>query len=135
MSGADNSSASPEDLLRHLGSSHLAEANAASAVLSMRGSRLALRSTDQRAASLTIIYARRRLLLAGFQSAHVERLRCAMNELIENLRPLGRMLVDILDIRNTHDVGFMVFRISPDGPVIGCIPLRSGHAPSPARPT
>jgi hypothetical protein len=126
MSDGDGSLDAPRLLMERLRVSGLGEA--ATAALASRDARIVRRWPAQKAATLTVVYARRRFFLSGCQTAHAERLRRAMNELIDNLRPLGRMPVDVLDIRYAGGMRFLLFCASPDGPAIGCLPLRLGSA-------
>ena len=114
-------------LARSLRHSGLAEAPAAAAVLERSSVQLTVRAEARKASALLLAYARRRLVLASFQSPYAARLRRAIAELIVNLRPVGAQAVDILDIHCRRRRCFLVFRLGADGPALGCLPYAGPH--------
>lgn len=126
---AGGAAGSDQELARGLRLCGLGEAPAALRVLDLPGARITVRARSRKASALILAYARRRLLLATFQSAYIARLRRAIAELTAGLRPIGAQPVDILDIRCCRRRCFLVFRLGGDGPLLGCLPYAGWHPP------
>jgi uncharacterized protein with von Willebrand factor type A (vWA) domain len=116
-----------QPLARSLRHSGLAEAPAAAAMLDRSGVQLIVKAQAHKASALLLAYARRRLVLASFHSQYAARLRRAIGELIANLRPVGTLPVDILDVHFRRHRCFLLFRLGADGPVLGCLPYAGRH--------
>jgi hypothetical protein len=112
----------PQEIVDGLERSGLNEAAAAIAALTVKGAAAIPRAAGLKAWALLLAYARRRLFLASFRTEAAVRLRQAIAELVENLRPLGGQTVDILDVGRGEQMYFLLFRLSRQGPIVGCLP-------------
>lgn len=114
------------ELVDALESTLLCEAPRAAAALVSMNAEVVPRAASRKAWALAGAYARRRLLLSPFRAQPAIRLHRAISELVTNLKPLGPEDIDIVDIGKDGEMYFLVFRVSQNGSVIGCLPHLHG---------
>jgi len=100
----------------------LCEAATALEILAQPGNSVTQRAAALGALDLIGAYGRREVYLASFDSPYTSRLKHAVGEFLAQLKSHRTQAVDVFDIRAGGEDFCLVFRLSPEGSIVGCLP-------------